>query len=45
MTDGHERSDEEWIVCETPLGDQSVLGPFGVTGPMLVTKLREVRAP
>ncbi|WP_370665718.1 DrmB family protein [Streptomyces sp. IBSBF 2507] len=39
-----EQSREEQFVCETPLGDQAVLGPLGVTGPMLVKKLREVRA-
>ncbi|GAB2742309.1 DrmB family protein [Streptomyces bullii] len=38
----HPRDEE--FVCESPLGDQSVLGPLGVTGPMLVKKLREVRA-
>lgn len=42
--DEGEDSHEEQFVCETPLGDQSVLGPLGVTGPMLVKKLREVRA-
>ncbi|MEU6286979.1 DUF1998 domain-containing protein [Streptomyces sp. NPDC046988] len=42
--DESERSREEQFVCETPLGDQGVLGPLGVTGPMLVKKLREVRA-
>ncbi|MFF9036811.1 DrmB family protein [Streptomyces sp. NPDC014892] len=42
--DEGERSHEEQFICETPLGDQSVLGPLGVTGPMLVKKLREVRA-
>ncbi|MFJ3496445.1 DrmB family protein [Streptomyces sp. NPDC086091] len=39
-----EHSHEEQFVCESPLGDPSVLGPLGVTGPMLVKKLREVRA-
>jgi hypothetical protein len=39
-----EHSHEEQFVCETPLGDQTVLGRLGVTGPMLVKKLREVRA-
>ncbi|MFE6183623.1 DrmB family protein [Streptomyces sp. NPDC056465] len=39
-----ERSRDEQFVCETPLGDRSVLAPLGVTGPMLVKKLREVRA-
>ncbi|MCZ4510681.1 DUF1998 domain-containing protein [Streptomyces sp. ActVer] len=42
--DESEHSHEEQFVCETPLSDQSVLGPLGVTGPMLVKKLREVRA-
>ncbi|MFD5709326.1 DrmB family protein [Streptomyces pharetrae] len=42
--DESEHSREEEFVCESPLGDQSVLDPLGVTGPMLVKKLREVRA-
>ncbi|MBK3632851.1 DUF1998 domain-containing protein [Streptomyces sp. MBT97] len=42
--DESEHSRDEEFVCETPLGDRSVLDPFGVTGPMLVKKLREVRA-
>ncbi|EMF50524.1 MULTISPECIES: DUF1998 domain-containing protein [Streptomyces] len=42
--DKGEDSHEEQFVCESPLGDQSILGPLGVTGPMLVKKLREVRA-
>jgi hypothetical protein len=42
--DEREHSRDEQFVCETPLGDQSVLAPLGVTGPMLVKKLREVRA-
>ncbi|MFE7761904.1 DrmB family protein [Streptomyces sp. NPDC057438] len=42
--DEGEDSHEEQFVCESPLGDQSILGPLGVTGPMLVKKLREVRA-
>ncbi|MET9422646.1 DUF1998 domain-containing protein [Streptomyces sp. NPDC006540] len=42
--DESEHSRDEQFVCETPLGDQSVLGPLGVAGPMLVKKLREVRA-
>ncbi|MEV5850326.1 DUF1998 domain-containing protein [Streptomyces sp. NPDC051985] len=42
--DESEHSRDEQFVCETPLGDQSVLEPLGVTGPMLVKKLREVRA-
>jgi hypothetical protein len=41
--DEREHSRDEQFVCENPLGDQSVLGPLGVTGPMLVKKLREVR--
>ncbi|MFF9088025.1 DrmB family protein [Streptomyces sp. NPDC014991] len=42
--DEREHSRDEQFVCETPRGDQSVLDPLGVTGPMLVKKLREVRA-
>ncbi|CAL9561297.1 hypothetical protein SUDANB105_04627 [Streptomyces sp. enrichment culture] len=42
--DESEHSREEEFVCESPLGDQSLLDPLGVTGPMLVKKLREVRA-
>ncbi|WP_333774508.1 DUF1998 domain-containing protein [Streptomyces sp. IBSBF 3136] len=42
--DESEHSHDEQFVCETPLGDQSVLAPLGVTNPMLVKKLREVRA-
>lgn len=42
--DESEHSHDEQFICETPLGDQSVLAPLGVTGPMLVKKLREVRA-
>ncbi|MFJ5559676.1 DrmB family protein [Streptomyces sp. NPDC093250] len=42
--DESEHSRDEQFICETPLGDQSVLDPLGVTGPMLVKKLREVRA-
>jgi hypothetical protein len=42
--DESEHTRDEQFVCETPLGDQSVLDPLGVTGPMLVKKLREVRA-
>ncbi|MFD0070177.1 DrmB family protein, partial [Streptomyces sp. NPDC127574] len=37
-------SHDEQFVCEAPSGDQRVLGPIGVTAPMLVKKLREVRA-
>ncbi|NEA47798.1 DUF1998 domain-containing protein [Streptomyces sp. SID10815] len=39
---GHSR--DEQFVCETPLGDPRMLQPLGITGPMLVKKLREVRA-
>ncbi|WP_371799588.1 DUF1998 domain-containing protein [Streptomyces sp. NBC_01707] len=42
--DESEQSHDEQFVCETPQGDQRVLGPLGITGPMLVKKLREVRA-
>lgn len=42
--DESEQSHDEQFVCENPLGDQSVLDALGVTGPMLVKKLREVRA-
>jgi hypothetical protein len=42
--DESEQSHDEQFVCETPLGDRSVLAPLGITGPMLVKKLREVRA-
>ncbi|GEC09654.1 hypothetical protein SSP24_73090 [Streptomyces spinoverrucosus] len=42
--DERERSRDEQFICETPLGDPTVLHPLGVTGPMLVKKLREVRA-
>ncbi|MEV5515063.1 DUF1998 domain-containing protein [Streptomyces flaveolus] len=42
--DESEQSRDEQFVCETPLGDPSVLQPLGITGPMLVKKLREVRA-
>ncbi|WP_405583101.1 DrmB family protein [Streptomyces sp. NBC_01190] len=42
--DESEHSRNEQFVCEGPLGEQSVLDPLGVTGPMLVKKLREVRA-
>ncbi|MDR3081680.1 MAG: DUF1998 domain-containing protein, partial [Streptomyces sp.] len=42
----HERehSRKEQFVCEPPLGDTAPLAPLGITGPMLVKKLREVRA-
>ncbi|CAM5404510.1 DUF1998 domain-containing protein [Streptomyces viridochromogenes] len=42
--DERERSREEQFVCESPLGDPNALDGSGVTGPMLVKKLREVRA-
>ncbi|MFJ6069616.1 DrmB family protein [Streptomyces sp. NPDC093065] len=42
--DESEHSQGEQFVCETPLGDPGVLQPLGITGPMLVKKLREVRA-
>ncbi|NUS29289.1 MAG: DUF1998 domain-containing protein [Streptomyces sp.] len=42
--DEREHSRKEQFICETPLGDPSVLRPLGVSGPMLVKKLREVRA-
>ncbi|GGW34742.1 DUF1998 domain-containing protein [Streptomyces galilaeus] len=42
--DESKHSRDEQFICETPQGDPSVLAPLGVTGPMLVKKLREVRA-
>ncbi|MEU6905704.1 DUF1998 domain-containing protein [Streptomyces coeruleorubidus] len=42
--DERERSRDEQFICETPLGDPTALDGIGVTGPMLVKKLREVRA-
>jgi len=42
--DERERSRDEQFICETPLGDPTALDSIGVTGPMLVKKLREVRA-
>ncbi|MFJ2814291.1 DrmB family protein [Streptomyces sp. NPDC087294] len=42
--DESEHAHTEQFICETPLGDPAVLRPLGVTGPMLVKKLREVRA-
>ncbi|MER8017702.1 DUF1998 domain-containing protein [Streptomyces griseoluteus] len=42
--DRSEHSRAEQFVCETPQGDETVLRPIGLTGPMLVKKLREVRA-
>ncbi|MDT0494868.1 DUF1998 domain-containing protein [Streptomyces griseus] len=35
---------EDQFVCEPPRSSPAVLGPYGVTGPMLVKRLREVRA-
>ncbi|MEV5336311.1 DUF1998 domain-containing protein [Streptomyces werraensis] len=35
---------EEQFVCEPPVSDPAVLDPFGVRRPMLVKRLREVRA-
>ena len=42
--DERERSRDEQFICETALGSPADLHPLGVTGPMLVKKLREVRA-
>ncbi|MFD3623666.1 DrmB family protein [Streptomyces sp. NPDC058698] len=42
--DESEQSLDEQFVCESPSGDQRLLEPLGITGPMLVKKLREVRA-
>ncbi|WP_432120642.1 DrmB family protein [Streptomyces sp. S1] len=42
--DERARSRDEQFICETPLGDPAELRPLGITGPMLVKKLREVRA-
>ncbi|MDR3081282.1 MAG: DUF1998 domain-containing protein, partial [Streptomyces sp.] len=39
-----ERAHDEQFVCEPPVGDPKPLESLGVTGPMLVKKLREVRA-
>ncbi len=35
---------DEQFVCEPPVSDPAVLAPFGVERPMLVKRLREVRA-
>lgn len=35
---------EDQFVCEPPLSSTSALAPYGVAGPMLVKRLREVRA-
>ncbi|MEU2302865.1 DUF1998 domain-containing protein [Streptomyces antibioticus] len=42
--EGSEHDRDEQFVCEPPTGDAGVLEPLGVTGPMLVKRLREVRA-
>jgi hypothetical protein len=42
--DERERSRNEQFICETPLTSPATLDGTGVTGPMLVKKLREVRA-
>lgn len=42
--DERDHTRKEQFVCETPLGDPTVLHPLGVSGPMLVKRLREVRA-
>lgn len=42
--DERERSHSEQFICETPLTSPAALEGTGVTGPMLVKKLREVRA-
>ncbi|MGW4226213.1 DrmB family protein [Streptomyces bauhiniae] len=42
--DERERSRDEQYICESPIGGTAVLQPLGVAGPMLVKKLREVRA-
>ncbi|MGA4974389.1 DrmB family protein [Streptomyces cinereoruber] len=42
--DERAHSRDEQFICETPLGDSAELRPLGLTGPMLVKKLREVRA-
>ncbi|GAA2762757.1 DUF1998 domain-containing protein [Streptomyces paradoxus] len=42
--DERERSRNEQFICETPLTSPAALDGTGVTGPMLVKKLREVRA-
>ncbi|MEU9996881.1 DUF1998 domain-containing protein [Streptomyces sp. NPDC050848] len=35
---------EEQFICEPPISDPRVLSPFGIGRPMLVKRLREVRA-
>ncbi|MFD6289319.1 DrmB family protein [Streptomyces sp. NPDC060205] len=42
--DESDHSHDEQFVCENPSGDTGELEPLGITGPMLVKKLREVRA-
>ncbi|MEU6144163.1 DUF1998 domain-containing protein [Streptomyces sp. NPDC047081] len=42
--EGSEHTRDEQFVCEPPTGDTAVLDPLGITGPMLVKRLREVRA-
>ncbi|MFJ3665945.1 DrmB family protein [Streptomyces sp. NPDC090106] len=42
--DSSEDSRDEQFICEAPSGDIGPLAPLGVTGPMLVKKLRVVRA-
>ncbi|WP_406427389.1 DUF1998 domain-containing protein [Streptomyces sp. NBC_01589] len=39
-----ETDHEDQFVCEPPRSSAAVLTPYGVTGPMLVKRLREVRA-
>ncbi|WP_406096612.1 DrmB family protein [Streptomyces sp. NBC_01013] len=39
-----EADHEDQFVCEPPLSPATRLAPYGVTGPMLVKRLREVRA-
>lgn len=39
-----ETDHEDQFVCEPPRSPAAVLSPYGVTGPMLVKRLREVRA-
>ncbi|WP_067832651.1 DUF1998 domain-containing protein [Nocardia lijiangensis] len=41
-----ERHSADWqpFVCERPLGDESILAPLHIERPMLVKRLREVRA-
>ncbi|MFC8535427.1 DrmB family protein [Streptomyces sp. NPDC057249] len=39
-----ETDHEDQFVCEPPRSSTKVLTPYGVTGPMLVKRLREVRA-